>query len=73
MAFDSDEDQFPIKCSYCQHEFTEKLGRLKLGGDFQCPDCGTWLKLDAETFDRVLKDARQSPHDFLRQFTRLKL
>ena len=75
MLFGSDDDDFPVKCSNCKNEFHEKVGRLKTGQGTRCTDaaCGATLKLTAEQFGWMVADARQSPHDFMRNFTRLRL
>lgn len=74
MLFTSDDDDFPIKCSNCKHEFHEKVGRLKTGVGTQCTDpaCGATLKLTAEQFRGMVKDAREHPNHFWRNYVRLR-
>lgn len=72
--FDSDDDDFPAKCSVCGHEWHEKIGRLKMG-EVRCPhrDCMALQGLYPAVFDQLLADARNDPRLFYSQFVRLRL
>jgi hypothetical protein len=74
MLFASDDDDSPLKCARCLKEFHEKVGRLKAGEGAICPDpaCQTRIEYSAEQFGRLLKEARERPHDFFRKFVRLR-
>ena len=74
MLFASDDDGFPVKCPHCKNEFYEKIRSLKANGFVRCTDagCQTLIRFPKEQFLRVLADARQSPHNFFRQFLRLR-
>ena len=52
-----DDDLWPIKCSYCLNEFTEKIGRIKTTWASRCPECGTNLSHPDKQFLLALAQA----------------
>jgi hypothetical protein len=72
MLFASDDDTFPIRCSFCHYEFQEKVGLLRTGAELRCPACKKILDYDVAEFLGVLEQARQNPHGVLQPFTRLR-
>ncbi len=69
--FENDDDDFPLKCPNCLHEFYEKVGRIKAGIDTRCPDCGTVITHPAGEFQRLLENRNNEIRDYLRRFMRL--
>ena len=61
MAFETDEDVFPIRCPHCKRKFYETIGRLKLGNDIQCPaaDCRVWIAYETDQFFAALEEVRE--------------
>lgn len=52
------DDDWPLKCPECRHEFTENIGRMEAGAKSQCPSCGLNVVHPREQFIVVLSQAR---------------
>jgi hypothetical protein len=61
MAFETDDDVFPVRCPHCKKKFYETIGRLKAGNEIQCPaaDCRVWVAYEADQFLAALEEARE--------------
>ena len=65
------DDPWPIKCSGCLHEFTEKIGSLETAVMFRCPECGLSFHHPTEQFRLALAEARNGRLDPWRDMLRI--
>jgi hypothetical protein len=65
------EDLWPLKCSHCLHEFTEKVGWLKTNTSVRCPDCKSINTYRPEEFDLALAKAQEGGLDPWRDMLRI--
>lgn len=69
-----DNDDFPIKCPHCAHEFFEKVGSIKAGRHTICPElgCGNRIAHPTEQFAFIMSnEGRDARRDYFRRFLRL--
>jgi len=66
----NDERFFKLRCPHCRHDFQEKIGRMKTGGELRCPGpgCGVTLRYEVSQFLRAMGQERRGLYDFSGDF-----
>ena len=54
-----DDDTWPLKCPWCDHGFTERIGRVKSRLVSSCPECSLDFAHDEQAFFFELSEARE--------------
>jgi hypothetical protein len=70
--YDLDNDDFPVKCVNCKHEFFEKVGTIKNGSRTQCPDCKLNITHSPQQF-AIIRSDPEARGTYLKQFLRLSV
>ncbi len=58
-----DDDLWPLKCPWCSHGFTERIGRVKLRLVSSCPECSLDFAHDEQEFFFDLSEAREGRYN----------
>ena len=73
FAMYGNEDLWPLKCSGCRHEFTEKIERMIAENKSRCPECGLNLPRAREQFLAVLAEAKAGTFNPWRDMTIIEM